>query len=719
MKNLCLFLAALLIFAPFAAASEPTIWTTNSKEDVLKGEAFNVSISDDGTITRSPGLEQIAEIGQPYVWATAVDAAGNIYIGTGSDGRLFKVSPDGTSTQIADFEELNISAVAVARDGTVFAGTSPDGKVYRIDNSGNTSVYFEPGEKYVWSLAIAPDGALFVASGENGRLFRVTAAGAQASASLVFDSSETHIISLATDGNGNVYAGTDPGGFVLRFGADRKAFALLDSPLKEIHEIVAGPDGSIYALALGESVSASADDSSDAGKPKTETVSAAKSKNMPPAPPEPRKSKYDLSGAKSAVYRLLPSGQADIIWTSDSVAAFSLYAHQTGRGVMVGTSDKGRIYSVRNDGSESLALQTGEGQVSTIGVFGNRLFAATSNQGKLFRIGGDSNAEARYESPVLNASGNASWGRIWWRGSGSVRIQTRSGNTEEPNETWSGWSEAYTNPAGQPVVSPSASFLQWRAVFPADSQEASLSEVRVSYLPTNIAPEILSIEVLPGNVGLAPQPQVPVDPNIVTSGMDPADFGIIVPPTPPRKLFQKGAQSLTWTAEDRNDDDLVYAIYFKEVRDAEFKLLKKDVTDPFYTVDGLAFADGRYIFRVVASDSPSNPARRALTGEITSEPFDIDNTPPSVSVTGSPAVNGDSVTVKFSATEASSYIARAEYSINGGTWRTVYADDGIPDSRAETFTVETVIDGEGEFAIALRVFDAVGNSGSARALVRK
>ena len=28
----------------------PSIWTTNSKEDVLKGEAYNVSISNEGSL---------------------------------------------------------------------------------------------------------------------------------------------------------------------------------------------------------------------------------------------------------------------------------------------------------------------------------------------------------------------------------------------------------------------------------------------------------------------------------------------------------------------------------------------------------------------------------------------------------------------------------------------------------------------------------------------
>src|SRR4029079_7957812 len=130
----------------------------------------------------------------------------------------------------------------------------PDGKVYRIDSSGKAEVYFDPKEKYIWALALMPDGRLAVGTGENGKIFRVKSANAPPESSLIADTSQTHIVSLATDKNGDLYAGTDSNGLVLRIGADGKPFALLDSPLRELHQIAVGPDGSIYALAIGESV---------------------------------------------------------------------------------------------------------------------------------------------------------------------------------------------------------------------------------------------------------------------------------------------------------------------------------------------------------------------------------------------------------------------------------------------------------------------------------
>jgi hypothetical protein len=715
MKKIFLFAIFAFLFSDQLSASQPAVWTVNTREAVLKGEARGVSIDETGAVSPAPDLVEMFETGQSYIWSSATDAQGNIYLGTGSDGKIFRVDTAGRGALFADLAELNVAALAVGRSGELFAGTSPDGKVYRIDASGTASVFFDPKEKYIWSLAVLPDGALAIGTGEKGRIYKVKAAGASAESALFFDTSETHIISLAVDRNGNLYAGTDSGGMVLRFSPDGKPFALLDSPLREIHDLEVGPDGSVYALALSETVATAKPTPTPAPTPRP-AATPGNARTPRPAP-TPSKSRYDLSSARSVVYRILPDGGSDVIWNSPDVTAFSLSAHQTGNGVLIGTSDKGRIYSVTNDGSERLVLQTNENQVSTLFSHNRNFYATTSSHGKLFRFGDERVKEGVYESSVLDASAAASWGRIWWRSEGNVEIQTRSGNTETPDETWSAWSAALTDQKGAQISSPTAKFLQWRAVL--KNAAARLSEVNVSYLPRNIAPEILSIEILPTNIGLQPNPPVMIDPNIETSGLDPAEFGIVIPPAAPRRVYQRGARSLIWTAEDRNGDRLEYAVYYREAGEKTFKLLKDKLTENFYTIDGFSLADGRYIFKITATDAAANPPEFALTAERLSEPFEIDNSAPRVVPVGQPQITGDTARVAFEAEDAASYLQKAEYSINGGPWKTVYADDGISDSPRERYTLTVPIPSPGEYSVALRVFDANGNVGNARVLVRK
>ncbi len=713
MKKLIFLLVLINSFSIFNFATEPLIWSVNSRADVLRGDAKGVSISDNGAISLAPKLSEVFKTDQSYVWSSAVDAAGDVFLGTGADGKIFKVDAGGRGTLFYDTNELNVAALAVGNLGEIYAGTSPDGKVYRIEQSGKATVYFEPKEKYIWSLAVLTDGSLAIGTGENGKIYKVKSANSTPETSLLFDTSETHIISLVADKSGNLYAGTDSNGLVLRFGADGKPFALLDSPLREIHEIVIGIDGSVYALALGESTATPATPNPSA-TPESATVSVEKSN--PAMPETPQKSRYDLTGAKSAVYRILPDGGNDILWSSATVAGFSLFPHQTGNGVLLGTSDKGRIYNITNEGRETLVLQTDEGQVSTIKNVGQKLFATSSNQGKLYSFGAELNAEGSYESAVLDAKNVSSWGRIWWRSAGNVVLQTRSGNTERPNETWSAWSANYMDAKGTQISNPKTKYLQWRAIL---RSSGTLNEVNVSFLARNIAPEILSIQILPTNVGLAANPPMQIDPNIETSGLDPIIFGIPNIVQPPRRLYQRGATSLQWMADDRNSDKLEYSVYYRETSETNFKLLKENLAENFYTIDGQSLADGRYILKIIAKDSFSNPSSQTLSGERLSEPVDIDNTAPNVSAIGTPQISGEKTSVVFEASEASSFISKAEYSVNGSEWQTVYADDGISDGQKERYSFNVVLKTAGEYSITLRVFDANGNAGNARVLVRK
>jgi hypothetical protein len=246
-----------------------------------------------------------------------------------------------------------------------------------------------------------------------------------------------------------------------------------------------------------------------------------------------------------------------------------------------------------------------------------------------------------------------------------------------------------------------------------------VSEVNLSFVARNIAPEVLSISVLPTNVGLAPNPPIQIDPNIILSGMEPATFGVPVAAVPPRRVYQRGATSLQWTADDRNGDKLVYDVYYREIGNVQYTLLRGDLTDNFLAIDGQSLADGRYVFRVIARDTPSNPGTLALSGHRFTEPIVIDNTAPIVTPSGTPQTTGDKARVIFDAVDNSSYLTRAEYSVNGGEWIPVYAGDGISDSPRERYTIDVTLPTQGEYAITLRVYDVNANSGNARVMVRK
>jgi hypothetical protein len=716
---------ALTLFSLFittAFAGEPVVWEINSRAELLKGEARGVSIADNGVVTLAPRLDRVFDTEQPYIWSTAVDASGNLYLGTGHDGKLFRVSADGRGALLYKAAELDVTALAIAKDGSLFAATSPDGKVYRVTSDGKAEVYFDPADKYIWSLAVMPDGSLAVGTGDNGKLYRVRAAGANPETSLLLNTNQTHVMSLAVTKQGDLIAGTDPGGLVLRISSDGKAFGLYDAPLREIHALSVADDGSIYALGLSDAVAVNRPQAA-AGADATATTTATTDETtatQQAQPAQPSRSRNDLNNVRSAVFRILNDGGTDVVWSSTTVTGFALLAVRDG--VLLGTSDKGRIYSITDDGRDTLLLQSPEGQISAMVARGADVLAASSNQGKLFRYSDARVTEGTYESPVRDAKLASTWGRVWWRGQGPIQLQTRSGNSDKPDATWSDWSASYIDANGSQITSPKARFVQWRAVLRSGSgaraAQPQLEDVSIAYLPRNVAPEILSITILPPGVALQQQLQIQADPNIESAGLDPAMFGM-AGQTPPRRLFQRGTRSLQWQSEDRNGDTLEYAVYYHSLGETNFRLLKDHIRETFYTVDAASLADGRYIFKVVASDALDNPAGAALSGDRLSEAVDIDNTPPVLRAVGSASVAGDRVRAIFEVEDATGRIKRADVSVDGGTWREVFPDDGIADGPRERFSVDLLIQGPGEHTISLRAYDNSNNVGTISVIVRR
>jgi len=298
-----------------AFAGEPVVWEMSSRTDLLKGEARGVSVTDNGVLTLAPAFSQVFDTEQAYVWSTAIDAGGNVYLGTGHDGKIFRVTADGKGSLLYKAPELDVTALVVATDGAIYAATSPDGKVYRVTADGKATVYFDPADKYIWSLAILNDGSLAVGTGDNGKLYRVRAAGAKPETALLINTNQTHVISLVVSKQGDLIAGTDPGGLILRISPDGKAFGLYDAPLREIHALASAPDGSIYALALSEAASTTrasqtAVQTGDASAVTAPVTTIAGATDETSAAASPSRSRNDLSTARSAVFRILPDGGA-------------------------------------------------------------------------------------------------------------------------------------------------------------------------------------------------------------------------------------------------------------------------------------------------------------------------------------------------------------------------------------------------------------------------
>ncbi|HWP44965.1 MAG TPA: hypothetical protein VNO14_17110 [Blastocatellia bacterium] len=712
-----------------ARAAGPVFWEVSKQQDVVKGDARGVSIAENGAILLAPAYTLVYDTKEAYIWSSVADGAGNIYLGTGHEGRIFKVEPAGSGRLLLDTAELDVTALAVDAKGNVYAGTSPDGKIYKITPGGSHSIFYDPPDKYIWSLAFdEKTSTLYAGTGDKGMIYRIDSSG---KASALADTNETNIVSLAIDQSGNLIAGTDPSGLVLRVSSDGKTFALLDSPMQEIHSLALTREGEILALGINAQASQqrtptigvstttslssegvitiSTDDQDVQGG--TQTSEASTTFNQ-------TRSRTRAEGSRSAVFRITPDGGSEVYWNTSDALGFALEPLADGR-ILLGTGSKGRIYSIAPDRTHTLMIQSPEDQTSTFIAVGDTIYATSSNLGRLYRIGREQVREGTYISSVRDTKFAGQWGVITWRGAGNIELQTRTGNTESPDSTWSDWSAPYRNASGDQITSPRARFIQWRATLrggaqPAstrDSSRARLQSVVIAYLPRNQAPEVSSLSILPPGVALQEMP-LSVDPSIASSGLDPQLFGLVAS-VPPRRFFQKGARTITWQASDPNDDELVYNVLYRTIGDNQWHMLAENLSQSYYTIDGNRLPDGSYLFKVQASDLPGNPADIALTQEEITDIVEIDNTPPVIRLSG-PTTTGQAVEVTFEVTDATSRVVKGEYSVDGGPWRLIFPLDGIADSARETFKLRITFDKPGEHVIAFRCTDSSSNVGTSQ-----
>jgi hypothetical protein len=277
-------------------------------------------------------------------------------------------------------------------------------------------------------------------------------------------------------------------------------------------------------------------------------------------------------------------------------------------------------------------------------------------------------------------------------------------------------------------VSPRARYLQWRAVLAASrdktpEQAPVLTSVTAAYLPRNTRPRVTAITIHPpGTVFQRPFPTG--DPEIAGFEGDTPDRraaaqnqgtgGGAVTNTPAlgRRAYQKGLLTFVWRGEDENRDALHYDVLYRREGETAWKPLKRGLTDPILVWDTTSVPNGRYLVQVVVSDLPSNPPEAALTASMESTTFEIDNMPPAVLVTGVRRDGARSI-IAFDVRDADSAVQKAEYSLDGDQWQTIYPKDGIADSRAEQF--ELVLEGEtAARAVIIRATDALNNVTSAR-----
>ena len=722
---------ALVLLPPSRAAGATRVSTTGSAGEFLAGDLDGTSVTSQGRLTLGPLFTKAAwpeDAAGAVVFGADSDERGRVYVATGGGlGRLFVSEPDGTVRLLFETEAPNVTAVAVGPRGEVVCGTSPGGRLFRIDPASKDparagTLAGETGEAAIWAIAIGSDGTIWAATGSKGRIWK---AGTDGRASLHAELEDTHVRSLLLRPDGTLVAGTSERGLVVSVGADGTVRTLHDFARPEVTALAPAPDGGFYAIATAVAVPTLAQQPSEprspvgpapGAEPKQEPVpQGTVSVSSTTSPVRPAAASPAQREGNAEVVLVAADGFVEPAWILPEETAYGA-RWDSERGILLlATGPRGRVYGLKGR-QLRLEAQVGERQVvSTPAVPGGFAIVAATSPAVLRPAERKVQGRGQYLSSVRDAGRLARFGAVRFEATtpkgASVTASVRSGNSDRPDATWSAWVRPGT--AGSPDV-PAARYFQYRLELAASPEGAApvVERVDLSWAERNARPIVENVSVLePGAVfaraggtsGPAVLSVTNPDENGVFAGLEPdkpADPG-------GKKLFRKGFRTVTWKGTDPNGDTLRFAVEGKREASAAWFALRRDVDDPFLSFDATPLPDGRYRFRVTASDRVSNAEGEALEAGAESDVAVIDGTPPLLTVLERTA-EPSRVRLKVRATDALSTITRAEGTVSADRWRTLAAGDGALDGREEELTL-TVPKPDGPAFLSIRVVDAAGN----------
>ena len=662
--------AVLTLWAADAAAVGTRSFVLDSLDSFEGGDLAGVSIASDGSVRAGWTLGAAPIADASSVWS-AIVTGDSALLGTGTGGRIYQVK-GGTVSIAAETGQMAVSSLAVAFGGDIGAGTFPEGKLYRVSAAalGATETlkpWLElPDTEDVWALAFdKKNKALYAATGPEGKLYRIDERG---NAEVFFDSEDPHLVSVTVSADGTVYSGSNGKALLYKVTAPGRADVVFDFAGDDVKAIQIGSDGSLFAI------SNEYRDAFKGVRPKRSRVgtAAGPTTNKKPKP------------GKGKLMRFSPGGVAELMLEDDDTHFVSL-ALDGNDVAHVGTGAEGKVYSVDDGHVERLLADTEERQVGAMVLGGKIRFVATTDPVVFHEITGEGGADAVWTSKVLDAGLRAHFGLLQWRADGTLELQTRSGNTEKPDNSWSAWSAAQTQSGA--VQSPAARFLQIRARWGRDPA-AVLFEVKASFVTDNARALLTD----------------------VTAGESQTDSGSDKVPESGGPLDKPSEElRIKWKVENPDNDTLRYRVFYRPLGDRRWIAItdpNEQQTKTDLSWDTTGIPEGRYRIRVDASDELSNPPGRVSKHSLESRTVLVDNTPPSLTKL---TLRGRRL--QGTAIDGLGPIARIEVALLGSkTWWPAFPIDQVFDQRTESFEVDlsTLIPPDAQLVV-VRAYDAAGN----------
>jgi len=418
-----------------------------------------------------------------HIFAMTTDLTGRLLVGiSGAECKLGRFEAD--KMEVVFEPDPNdakyIFAIDIDTGGNIYLGTGPEGKVYGSDAFGkNVQVVYDSSDKNILSLATGPNSFVYAGSDTRGLVYKINPHNKEAT--VLYDSDQPEITTLLFRDNGDLCAGATSAKVVqtqTQFAAQLPAAGRPDTKTSESGDADQSQGGRKLQIPTTKKAAGGTSKTSSAPISKGTTTSKA-----------------------SHVYKISGDGFVTDMFSENAV--FFCLAEQdeellvgTGNNAQLFTVDPASEVKAVVYEDEQAA------QITAIAATDDNVYLGTANPAKLIKLSKDFASEGTYTSDLIDAGQPANWGKLQIEADipkgCKVLVASRSGNVKDINDpTFSKWTEPAEITAPIQLRCPMGRFCQYKLVLQSESGDASpiIREVAVASTVPNLAPKVTSVTI--------------------------------------------------------------------------------------------------------------------------------------------------------------------------------------------------------------------------------
>jgi hypothetical protein len=464
-----------------------------------KNDTKNSAVSADSVVKTEDEDSTEEYLSNEHIFTMTTDVSGRLLAGiSGRKCRLCRLKGDRMETIFEPDDAKYIFALAIDEGGNIYLGTGPEGKIYKLNSLGKKpEMIYDSRDKNILSLAVGKDGYIYAGSDTRGLIYKIRTRTGKVT--VLYDSEQPEITALLVSRD---LEGVPPS---MRSESEMSLYAAATSA-KIVQTQTKFAAATMATASAGRPETKSKSKESVAennGGRKLEIANTpTEGKAKPATRPQPVR-----KGAKTAqvshIYKITQDGFVTDVF--GEAAVFFCLAEYDDK-LLVGTGNNANLFSVDPATEQQFVIYEDEqaAQITAIALAGDNVYLGTANPAKLVTLGSGFASEGTYTSDLIDAGQPATWGKLQLEADipqgCKVKVSARSGNVEDVNDpTFSEWSEPVDVTEPVQLQCPLGRFCQYKLILQSQYGIDSplIREIAVACTVPNQAPRVESVAVSP------------------------------------------------------------------------------------------------------------------------------------------------------------------------------------------------------------------------------